>query len=128
MSSETPLEAAWTEFGSRLYGDYLPIPPHRGWIKVKCVLHSESRPSAVVNLTGEKGLWRCYAGCGRGDVYDLIGAAERIPEFIDQKRYAEERGWTEEEKVPEPSAMSPNPRPRGRKPQERKEKWRPAWI
>ena len=122
----TPLERAWTEYGTRLYGDYLPIPPHHGWIKVRCAIHMESRPSAVVNL--EAGKFRCYAGCGHGDLYDLIGIVEGLPEFIDQKRYAESKGWHLEEDAPEPSAMNPNPRRHGRKPQGKKEKWKPAWI
>jgi hypothetical protein len=125
VTTETPLERAWLEFGTRLYGDYRDLPPHHGWVKVKCVIHSESRPSAVVHL--EHGKWRCYAGCGRGDVYDLIGVAEGLQDFMEQKRFAESKGWLrEEEAPPQPSAMNPNPR--SRKPQGKKEKWKPAWV
>lgn len=123
VDGRTPLEAAWVEYGTRLYGDYLDLPPHHGAIKVKCVLHMESRPSATVHL--EHGKWRCFAGCGNGDVYDLIGLAEGIPEFMDQKRYAEEKGWTSEEVTPEPSAMNPNPKSRK---SQGKKGWKPAWI
>ena len=123
--SESPLELAWVEYGTRLYGDYLDLPPNHGWIKVKCALHLESRPSARVNL--EFGKWRCFAGCGHGDLYDLIGIVEGLPEFIDQKRFAETKGWfADEDHRPEPSAMNPNPR--ARKPQGKKAKWKPAWI
>lgn len=123
--SESPLEQAWLEFGTELYGDYLPIPSSHKGVKVKCALHMESRPSAVVNL--ETGKWRCYAGCGHGDVYDLIGAHEGLVDFRDQKRYADDKGWLREDPtLPEPSPMNPNPKPRtvkkGKKP------WKPAWL
>jgi hypothetical protein len=115
----SPLEAAWEAFG----GD--PIPPHRGWVKVRCVLHDERRPSATVNL--ETGKWQCFAGCGHGDVYDLIGLHEGLTDFPDQKRFAEERGWLpEEEAPPEPSPMNPNPKPRTIK--KGKTKWKPSWV
>jgi DNA primase len=115
---ESPLEAAWLEFG----GD--PIPPHHGWVKVRCVLHSERRPSATVNL--ETGKFSCFAGCGHGDVYDLIGLHESLTDFKDQKAFAEERGWVLEEEPPEPSPMNPNPR--GRVKSKPKKAWKPSWL
>ena len=115
---ESPLEQAWEAFGGR------PLGPHHGWQKTLCVLHDERRPSAQVNL--EHGKWKCWAGCGYGDVYDLIGLHEGITEFKEQKAYAEERGWVEEDEPPEPSVMNPNPR--GRVKSKPKKAWKPSWL
>ena len=115
-SSESPLEQAWIHYG----GD--EIPPHHGWVKVKCVIHDERRASAAVNL--ETGKWRCYAGCGHGDVYDLIGLKEDdAREFPQQKAIAAEKFGDAPEGPPEPSALNPRPRTKGPK-----KKWKPAWT
>lgn len=117
---ESPLEQAWEEFGGG------PLGPHHGWQKTQCVLHDERRPSATVHLDLQK--WSCFAGCGHGDVYDLIGLHEGLTDFLDQKRFAEEKGWLpEEEAPPEPSPMNPNPRTRTQK-KGPKTKWKPAWL
>lgn len=128
----SPLELAWVSFGTDLYGDYPPPPPHQGWFKVKCAVHMERRPSAQLNLTGDKPRWRCFAGCGGGDVYDLIGAASKnglieagLNDLPAQKRYAKEHGWLVNEEPPEPSVMSPRPRTTRRGP---KKKWKPSWL
>lgn len=113
---ETPLEQAWMEFGGS------PLPPSHGWVKTLCVLHSERRPSAQVNL--ELGKWKCWAGCGHGDVYDLIGIREGIRDFLDQKAYADERGWIPEDRDPEPTLM--NPRPKSTK--KKGKPWKPPWV
>lgn len=117
-ADESPLEQAWSSFG----GD--PLSPKHGWQKTRCVLHDERRASATVNV--DLGKWSCFAGCGRGDVYDLIGAHEGLPEFLDQKAYAEEHGWhVEDEALPEPSLM--NPRPKSKK-GKGKQPWKPSWL
>ena len=118
MDGESPLEAAWSAFG----GD--PIPPHHGWVKVRCVLHDERRPSATVNL--EHGKFSCFAGCGHGDVYDLIGLHEGITDFKEQKAFAEERGWVQDDEPPEPSVMNPNPRRPS--PKKKGKPWKPSWL
>lgn len=118
VSEESALELAWLEFG----GD--PLSPTHGWQKTRCVLHDERRASATVNV--EAGKWSCFAGCGRGDVYDLIGLHEGLPDFPDQKRFAEERGWRPEgEAPPSPSLM--NPRPKSKK-GKGNAKWKPSWV
>lgn len=81
----TPLERAWEAYGGVL--------PSRGQ-KANCPLHEDHTASAVVNP--ETGKWKCYAGCGRGDVYDLIKAAEADPSlgpisFRRAKEIAEEK-------------------------------------
>lgn len=45
-----------------------------------CPLHSDSTPSFSVFGEGLK-RWSCFAGCGAGDVLDLLGAFE--PELLD---------------------------------------------
>lgn len=113
----TPLERAWLEYSGE------EIPPHHGWVKVRCAAHSERRPSASVNV--DLGKWRCYAGCGRGDVFDLIGIREHVDEFIEQKQIATERfGW-EPEGDPVPTAMNPNPRRHSKRD---KKPWKPPWL
>jgi DNA primase len=121
-SYESPLEAAWTAYADELYGASFPIPPSHGWVKVRCALHSERRPSAQVNL--ELGKWRCFAGCGHGDIYDLIGLHDGVHEFPEQKRIAAEKFGDVGDTPPEPSSMNPNPR----QPKGRKKKWKPAWT
>jgi len=70
--------------------------------------------------------WSCFAGCGHGDVYDLIGIHEGLTDFLDQKRFAEEKGWRpEEEAPPSPSLMNPRPHTKSKG---KKEKWKPAWL
>lgn len=105
------LEAAWLSYGGE------DIPPHHGAVKMKCVLHDDSNASATVNV--ETGKWRCYAGCGHGDVYDLIGLAENPPvtEFVEQKRIARERFGDEGGPTGAPNKKRP-----GRK------KWVPPWV
>lgn len=117
-ADESPLEQAWSAFGGA------PLGPHHGWQKTRCVLHDERNASATVHL--DAGKWSCFAGCGHGDVYDLIGLHEGLTEFPEQKAYAEAHGWYAEEKLPNPSVMNPNPR--GRKSGGKKAKWRPSWI
>lgn len=112
------LEEAWIAFGGESF------PPHHGWSKVPCVLHMDSKPSATVH--GDAGKWSCFAGCGHGDVYDLIGLHELLPEFSDQKAYADERGWIPEgDATPEPTVM--NPRPKQNKGKAKKP-WKPSWL
>jgi hypothetical protein len=77
-----------------------------------------------VNVELQK--WSCFAGCGHGDVYDLIGKHEGLTDFLDQKAYADERGWVQEDEPPEPSVMNPNPR--GPKKKGPKTTWKPSWI
>lgn len=57
-----------------------------------CPLHHDTDPSFRVDLedSGEhkKGHWVCYAGCGHGDIFDLIGRINGIEKFSDQLAWA----------------------------------------
>lgn len=99
----TPLERAWEHYGGVL--------PTRG-NKAHCPLHEDRTASAVVNL--ETGKWKCYAGCGRGDVYDLIKLAEKVG-FGEAKKVAEKFGAGE---APKRSKKRPG----------RKGEWIPPWL
>lgn len=114
---DSPLELAWTEYG----GD--PIPYSHGWVKVRCVLHSDRNASAQIHLENQK--WRCFAGCGWGDVYDLVGLAESIREFPEQKAVATEKfgAQLDGDEPPEPTAMNPNPHQK-----KGKTRWKPSWV
>ncbi len=81
----TPLELAWEAYGGVLLGDH-------GKVKARCPLHDDGHASARVDIEAQR--WTCYAGCGHGDIYELILLAE-VPSgtltFPEQKRIAMER-------------------------------------
>jgi DNA primase len=39
-----------------------------GWAQGVCPFHEDRNASLSVNIAGERGLWRCFAGCGGGDL------------------------------------------------------------
>ena len=44
-------------------------PRHsNGWAQGRCPFHEDSNASFSVRLDGERGHWRCFAGCGHGDL------------------------------------------------------------
>ncbi|MEO9080038.1 MAG: CHC2 zinc finger domain-containing protein [Rhodanobacter sp.] len=45
-----------------------------GWAQGVCPFHEDHNASLSVNLTGERGAWRCFASCGGGD---LLGFHQR---------------------------------------------------
>lgn len=98
------LEQAWEHYGGRL--------PSRG-NKAHCPLHEDHTASATVDL--ETGRWRCYAGCGWGDIYHLIKLAEKV-DFPTAKRIAEEKFGAEA------------PVQRNKKRPGRKGSWVPPWL
>lgn len=53
----------------------LGSPNSSGWAQGRCPFHDDRQESFSVNLAGERGLWRCFAGCGNGD---LIGFHQRL--------------------------------------------------
>lgn len=46
-----------------------------GWAQGVCPFHDDHNKSLSVCLTGERGGWRCFAGCGGGD---LVGFHSRL--------------------------------------------------
>lgn len=39
-----------------------------GWAQGRCPLHEDRHESLSVNLAGIRGGWRCFTGCGKGDM------------------------------------------------------------
>jgi len=52
-------------------------PNSKGQVYAFCPLHNDNRQSLSINL--EKGLWKCHAGCGQGNVFQL---ARRLRKMI----------------------------------------------
>jgi len=43
-------------------------PNTEGWAQGRCPLHEDRHESLSVNVAGGRGGWRCFAGCGAGDL------------------------------------------------------------
>ena len=39
-----------------------------GWAQGRCALHDDRHESLSVRLAHPRGFWRCFAGCGKGDM------------------------------------------------------------
>lgn len=39
-----------------------------GWAMARCPFHKDEHESLSVHLSGDCGGWKCFAGCGQGDV------------------------------------------------------------
>jgi len=39
-----------------------------GWAQGRCPFHEDRDASLSVNLAGLRGCWKCFAGCGAGDL------------------------------------------------------------
>lgn len=39
-----------------------------GWAQGRCPFHEDRDASLSVNLAGLRGCWKCFAGCGQGDM------------------------------------------------------------
>lgn len=81
----TPLEAAWEHYGGTLQGTH-------GRIKARCPLHDDKNASASVNIEEQR--WTCFAGCGFGDIYELVQIADGFTSFPEAKAFADERFGT----------------------------------
>lgn len=84
----TPLEKAWEHYGGTL------LTHREGRNKARCPLHDDANASASVNILEQK--WTCFAGCGYGDIYELVGIAENLKGFPDVKAFADEHFGTAE--------------------------------
>jgi hypothetical protein len=65
-------------------GVKVPGPGRRAFV-VKCPFHKDNNPSFSVE--NEQGLWNCHAGCGGGDVFDLLAKFEGTTAVEALKRY-----------------------------------------
>ncbi|MGJ4804439.1 CHC2 zinc finger domain-containing protein [Luteimonas sp. SDU82] len=52
----------------RKHIDKLGRPNSDGWAKGKCPFHEDGNASLSVHLTSPRGGWKCFAGCGQGDI------------------------------------------------------------
>jgi hypothetical protein len=43
-------------------------PNGDGWAQGRCPFHDDHDASLSVNLVGVRGCWKCFAGCGAGDM------------------------------------------------------------
>lgn len=46
----------------------LSRPNAAGWAQACCPFHEDTTASFSVNLTNPRGGWKCFAGCGAGDL------------------------------------------------------------
>lgn len=56
---------------ARYYGnhvDKLSKPQGNGWAQGRCPFHEDRNASLSVNLAHPRGGWKCFAGCGAGDL------------------------------------------------------------
>lgn len=82
----TPLEKAWEHYGGTL------LTHREGRNKARCPLHDDANASASVNIMEQK--WTCFAGCGFGDIYELVQLADSFASFPETKAFADERFGT----------------------------------
>lgn len=59
----------------RAHVDRLGKPNAQGWAQGRCPFHDDKQASLSVCLTGTRGGWRCFAGCGAGD---MVAFHERV--------------------------------------------------
>lgn len=50
-------------------------PNGQGWAQGRCPLHEDRHESLSVHLAHPRGGWKCFAGCGKGD---LVAFHERM--------------------------------------------------
>lgn len=64
-------------------------PRHgNGWAQGRCPFHDDSTASLSVNLDSPRGGWRCFAGCGSGDLLSFhmrlsgLGFVEAVRDLV----------------------------------------------
>jgi DNA primase len=50
-----------------------------GWAQGRCPFHEDSDASLSVNLADARGGWKCFAGCGAGDLIAFHMRLRGIP-------------------------------------------------
>ncbi len=59
-----------------------------GWAQGRCPFHDDGTASLSVNLDSPRGGWRCFAGCGSGDLLSFqmrltgLGFAEAVRDLV----------------------------------------------
>ena len=59
-----------------------------GWAQGRCPLHDDRNASLSVNLDSPRGGWRCFAGCGHGDLLAFhmrltgLGFADAVGDLV----------------------------------------------
>ena len=60
-----------------------------GWAQGRCPLHDDGNASLSVNLDSSHGGWRCFAGCGHGDLLAFhmrltaLGFADAVRDLVE---------------------------------------------
>ena len=60
-------------------------PNRGGWAQGRCPLHEDKSASFSVRLSDPRGHWKCFAGCGHGDMVTLHMRLSGLP-FADAAR------------------------------------------
>lgn len=68
-------------------------PRHgNGWAQGRCPFHDDSTASLSVHVDHPRGGWRCFAGCGSGDLLSFhmrftgLGFAEAVRDLVGSMR------------------------------------------
>jgi DNA primase len=59
-----------------------------GWVRFQCPFHNDKSPSASISV--KNGGWKCFSGCGSGNLLDFVAKIENISlkqayDFLQQK-------------------------------------------
>ena len=64
------------------YARHLPKLSHpnaEGWAQARCPFHDDKAASLSVHVTNSRGGWRCFAGCGSGDLVSFHMRLHGLP-------------------------------------------------
>ena len=64
------------------YGLHLPKMTRanvEGWAQARCPFHDDKAASLSVHLTNPRGGWKCFAGCGSGDLVSFHMRMRGLP-------------------------------------------------
>ena len=51
----------------------------KGWAQARCPFHDDKAASLSVHLTNPRGGWKCFAGCGGGDLVSFHMRMRGLP-------------------------------------------------
>jgi len=64
------------------YARHLPKlsrPNAQGWAQARCPFHADLLASLSVHVTNPRGWWKCFAGCGSGDLVSFHMRLHGLP-------------------------------------------------